>query len=157
MSNNSSSRVPLLLAAVGIAGTLLGGTLQHYFALGRDRAKAIEEQRSQAFVDFLNALDKARMATTLRSSGDKVKAQELQTEFEVKGGGALRRIGIFAEKEVVEAVATWSRTVSLPECGPQWMKDLKVWETMRQSLLGSAQRVSERDLGELTLFCRPST
>jgi len=148
--------VSLGLSVVGIAGALLGGALQHYMTLDRERVRAIEERQREAFVGFLNALDKSRVARQLEAEGDKAKARDLKTAFELEGGAAFRRIAIYGDKGVVKAMAEWSRkSTTLPPCPAHWRADLEVWELMRESSLGSRQGVSPRDLGELALFCKP--
>ena len=156
MAEKQGWYLSLSLSVVGIVGTLLGGALQHYLTLDRERSKAIEERQTEAFVGFLNALDKSRVAKRLEVEGNKEKAQELETAFELEGGAAFRRIAIYGDKGVVEAAAEWSRqSATLPTCPAHWKADLEVWVSMRKSTLGPGQSVNPRDLGELALFCKP--
>jgi hypothetical protein len=146
----------LSLAAVGIAGALLGTAVQHVLSIDRERSRAFEEQQRAAYVSFLDALDKSRVAQAEAAAGDTVTARALQTQFELEGGAAFRRIAIYGHKRVVEAIAEWSRqSTTLPPCAPHWRADLEVWQLMRESSLPKGQEVSARDLGELAMFCKP--
>src|SRR5262245_20461072 len=156
MAGGQGWYVSLGLSLVGIVGALGGSALQHYLTLDRERGKVIEERQREAFVGFLNALDKSRVARMLEAKGEKKKALELETEFEVQGGAAFRRIAIYGDKDVVKAIAEWSRqSTRLGPCAGHWKSDLEVWLLMRKGSLGAGQDVSPRDLGELALFCRP--
>jgi hypothetical protein len=144
------------IAAVGIMGTLLGTAAQHFYSIDRERRQALQKRQSDAYVDFLNVLDKPRVAAQLRADGKIMEAEKLEIAFEVEGGAAFRRIAIYGDKQVVEAMAEWSRqSTTLDPCPPHWKADLGVWQRMRETSLGGGQIVNARDLGELALFCRP--
>jgi hypothetical protein len=153
MAERQGGHSSLILSAVGIVGALLGGAMQHYLTLDR----TIEERQREAFTGFLNALDKSRVARQLEDAGNKEQASNLNVQFELEGGAALRRMAVYGDKDVVAAVAEWSRSgqTRLAECPAHWKSDLNVWESMRRHSLGRWQSVSPRDLGELALFCRP--
>jgi len=180
MEERQSLRVPLSLAAVGIFGTLLGAVIPQYMTSQRASQAAFLDQQREAYVGFLNALDYDRMARQKRCAAaekrskasalkmrdreeaeksaaqDAMKADELETKFEVEGGAALRRIAIYGDERVVSAIAEWSRqTTNLPVCGPHWKADLAVSRAMRDAALGRGRGLSGADLGELSLFCRP--
>ena len=146
----------LSLAGVGIVGALLGSTAQHFLTLNRDRSRAFEEGQREAYVAFLNALDKSRLARQEKAAGRDADARKLEIEFELHGGAALRRIAIYGDKRVLEALAEWSRqSTNLEPCANWWKADLAIWERMREISLGAGQSVSAGDLAELALFCRP--
>jgi len=135
---------------------LLGTTVQHFLTMDRERREAFREQQIEAYGDFLNALDKSRVARDQKEKGNENKARELEIAFELEGGAAFRRVAIYGDRQVVTAMAEWSRqSSSLPPCPAHWEADLKVWQFMREASLGTGQSVSDRDLGELALFCSP--
>jgi hypothetical protein len=150
------------VAVAGILGTLggtfLGGFLQNHFAIERERAKTVETRQGEAFTSLLNAMDKGRVAAEREREGKKEEAARLEEAFQLEAGAAFRRIGIYGDKEVAEAIAAWSRQGrKLGQCPTWWRADLKVWETMRDRTRGANQRVERDDLIQLTLFCDPST
>ena len=76
MAGGQGWYVSLGLSLVGIVGALGGSALQHWLTLDRERSKVIEERQTEAFVGFLNALDKSRVARMLQARGEKTKALE---------------------------------------------------------------------------------
>ncbi len=180
MEERQNKHLSLSLTAMGILGTLIGAlTPQVVTSLRETRASFLAQQR-EAYVGFLSSLDDARMAGQLRdrageerarapkltgkqrtdlekkAADDEATANKLELDFERNGGAALRRIGIYGDKSVVQKIAAWSReSTTLPVCGQHWKADLAMWAAMREAALGAGQSVSERDLGELTLSCKP--
>jgi hypothetical protein len=163
----------ILIALLGIAssigGAWVGGNVANKSSIEQERIKSLRERRDQAFTDFANSLDKARRAAELRIAAQSAsaefsmkltdKAVELDSDFEVLGSGAMKRIAIFGEAEVVRSIANWSRSEkpNLQDCtGEVWKTDLNSWKSMRRSALGSSDDVDQKDLGELALpSCRP--
>jgi hypothetical protein len=180
MEEKQNKRISLSLAAMGIAGTLVGALAPQALTSLRETRTAFLAQQREAYVGYLNSLDDARMAVQMKdrakeessraatlpsnerrvlekkAAEDEATANKLNLDFERNGGAALRRIGIYGEKSIVEKIAEWSRrSTTLGVCGQYWKKDLAIWAAMREVALGAGQTVSERDLGELTLYCRP--
>ena len=158
--------VSLSVAIIAIAGTLLGATVQHLLSIDRERLERFEATQAEAYLGYMNSLDKSRMARSYReaiANSDATtkpaldaEARKLELEFELEGGAALRRIAIYGDAAVVEAMAAWSRQAfPLPPCGEHWEADLAIWQHMRDSVSGQEQRVNGQDLGELALYCRP--
>ena len=157
MAEKQGWSVSLSLAVVGILGALLGSSVQHLLSLHRQRTQVFEERRRDAYIAFLNALDKSRVARQERTAGHEEKAQQLETEFELEGGAALRRIAIYGDREVVEAIARYARQIRDPDdsCSTTWQADLAIYERMRNISMGESQRVNPRDFAEVALFCTP--
>lgn len=148
------------LAAVGIVGALLGYGVQHFLSFERERSKAFEDRQSAAYVAFLSAFDKDRMASEEAKAGNEKTAAKLKIEYRVEAEAAGRRIAIYGDKEVVKAMADWYRAYrsgNPPPCGKQFSAELRMWERMRDALLVRDQKVSRADLAAITAadFCEP--
>jgi hypothetical protein len=181
MAERQGWRTSLSLTAVGIVGALLGSAVQQTLTFYRERSTTFQQQQREAYVAFLNAQDKSRMADQLKQEAldekarasqlkrkdretmeatavrDEVKARELRNEFELEAGAALRRIAIYGDKRVVEAIAEYSRQVGRGQqpCGDHWEADFAMYKQMREVSLGRAQTVSARDLAALSIGCKP--
>jgi hypothetical protein len=145
---NIQNWLTLAIAALGIAGTLAGSTLQHYWNIQAKQGQEFEERRRTAYVEFLRALDIARIAETKdaeansflddadKEQKDTKRARELRKqaqsrrdearslieEFEKKGGAAMRLIAVYGDKEVVEAFANYARALDKYTKGQQGHK-----------------------------------
>ena len=132
---NKQSWLPLGIAALGIIGTLLAGSMQYFWGGLEKRDQAFEEHRRKAYEAFIGAIDKPRLADRLNSMADSMladaekekkdtgrakelrneaqafqkEATDLKNEYELTGGAAVHLISIYADKEVVEAYANYLR------------------------------------------------
>jgi hypothetical protein len=137
--------LPLALAALGIIGTLLAGSMQHLWVTREKQDQAFEERRRTAYVEFLRALDKPRVADMQNAEADSLladaekekkhtrrakdlrnkaqalreEARNLKKEFEQTGGAAVRLIAIYGDKAVVEAYANYSRALDIHSKGKE--------------------------------------
>jgi hypothetical protein len=145
--------VSIGLAAVGIAGALLGSAVQHVLTLDRERSMATEERQSEAYVALLNAFDMFRMSESEKAGGREREADELLRRYELEAGAAVRRIAIFGDKAVVEALAEWYRQDGLRPCEAILTPELATWERMRTASLGADQDVSPSDLAAVAGRC----
>ena len=179
MENKQSWRGSLILAAVGISGTLLGAIVPHFLTTWRESTAAFQSQQREAYVGYLNALDKERMAklrfeeaaakraeasalkaqdkqkAETRADEDEALANQLSLQFELEAGAALRRVAIYGDERVVAAIAAYSRAAStVANCGPYWKADIAMWQAMREATLGRGRAVNVRDLAEVALRCK---
>jgi hypothetical protein len=159
MAEKQNWRGPLVLALVGIIGAWLGSAVQNFLTLKRERSNALEERQSAAFVDFLSAFEKSRMARQWQEAGDGDKAIALENEYQLEAGAAQRRIAVFGDQKVVEAMAGWFRSYTqrpLPRCDEKLSAEFTLWRRMREAVLSSDDSVSLNDLAEITTHCKPA-
>lgn len=160
MEEKQAWRAPFILAAMGIAGTLLGAALPHFLALERERTAASRSQKTEAYVGFLTALAKGRVAepSSQPAGQDGEIANQLKRQYDIEGLAALHRIAIYGDQRVVTTIAAFMReTEALPACGPKWKADFAMWQAMREAAAGRGAdvRVDSTDLGVLMLRCKP--
>jgi hypothetical protein len=142
------------LAALGIVGTLLGGTLQHFLTLDRERSLTAKEREGAAYLAFLAAFPKSSLAQREKEAGRVENAAKLETAFELEGQAAVRQIALSGDKLVVTAIAKWYHEGGLPGCSDALRTEFVFWERMRMALLGDAQTVAAGDLAAITVFCK---
>ncbi len=149
MANNRDWRLSLGLSAVGVVGALLGTGLQYGLTVHRERTNAFEQKQNDAYLAFLDAFDKSRMAKRER---DPAKAAQFEREFELEGATAVRKIAVFGNKQVVEAVAEWYRQqgTKFPPCSEEQRTELAIWRAMR----GGLEKVNSADLAAVAGSCR---
>lgn len=153
MSDKQGWRLSLGLAGVGIFGAVLGSTVQYFYSLELEQSKAFEERQADAYTDLLNAFDKYRMSQEAQQAGRANEADELMKEYTLEAGAALRRISVFGDKKVVEAVAGWYRHHPLGPCDKGLAPELATWKAMRETLLGAEQEVSNSILAAVAGRC----
>jgi len=153
MAYKSGWRVSLGLAGMGILGALLGSTVQHFYSLTQERSKAFEARQAEAYGAFLSAFDKSRMSQVARDEGRKEEAEQLKEEYELEVGAAVRRITVFGDKQVVEAIANWYRRDTLGPCTEVMNPEFAAWKAMREASLGRRQEVASTDLAAVAGRC----
>ncbi len=156
MADRHNWRVGISLAVVGIVGAWLGSAVQHFLSLEREQRNAFENRQNAAYVAFLSAFEKYRVG---RQERDSARAEELLREYELEAGTAGRRIAVFGDRQVVQAMANWYRAYEpgeVPECDQRSNTELALWVGMRGALLGGDQAVSTDDLAAITTACRPA-
>ena len=146
----------LSLAIVGIVGAWLGSAVQHYLSLERERRTAFEERQSDAYVAFLTAFDKYRVAADEELAGNSGEAAALRRAYELEVGAAGRRIAVFGDGRVVQAMARWHRAYGgggqFP-CDERLSSEVALWEGMRGAVLGRRQSVTTGDIALITTRC----
>lgn len=149
MANNHDWRLSFGISAVGVVGALLGTALQYGLTVRRERTNAFEQKQNDAYLAFLNAFDKSRMA---KREADSAKAAQFAREYELEAGIAARRIALFGNKQVVEAMAEWYRHqgTQLPPCNEDDKIELAIWLSMR----GGLAKVDSADLAAVAGRCR---
>jgi hypothetical protein len=161
MAETQSWRVSVLVSAVGVLGTLLGFFLQYSLNRDSERRSAIEQRRialeqlqSTAYVAFQKAFDKDRMARQEKANGNKKIAEDLEREYQLEAGAAIRNIALYGDERVVAAVAEWYRhDPRLPPCGEERSYELKIWTRMRESLR-LVPTVNDADVAAIAGICR---
>ena len=145
--------VSLSLAAMGITGTLLGATVQHFYSTEREQNKAVEERQTQGYVALIDAFDKARVSRAERAAGHTEEADKLNKEYQLEVGAAVRRILVFGDKRVVEALARWHQRDNPRPCEASLKPEFETWRAMRETSLGLQQAVDASDLANLAGKC----
>ena len=153
MADKPAWRGSLGFAGIGIVGALLGSTFQHFYSLEQQRKKAFEAHQAEAYLAFLGAFDKFRMSLDAREAGDMERADELMEQYELDGSAAVRRISVFGDKRVVEAIAKWYRRETLHPCEESLNPELATWKAMRDAALGKSQEVGASDLAAVVGRC----
>jgi len=156
MTDEKSSG-PVLALAGSILLASVSASITYWYSSSAEREKALSEQRKEAYVGYVSALDKERVShMDFKCDLEKDKLCQLRVEFELQAGASLRRIGLYGDASVVHATAEYIRKVGRPGAGPcdasSWKLDLGMYLEMRRSTLGK-QDVSERDLAALLLPC----
>jgi hypothetical protein len=158
MTDNKSSQSSIFALAGSILVAGLTASLSYWTSSSADREKALVEQRKEAYVGYISALDKDRVAhMDFKCDLEKDKLCQLRIDFELQAGASLRRIGLYGDPSVVHATAEYIRKVGRPgagSCDPStWKLDLGMYLEMRRSVLGR-QDASELDLADLLLPCK---
>ena len=169
MAEKSGLLVSLTVAGVGILGALLGGAAQHFFTVVEEHSKAFEARQAEAYVALGEAFDKPRMS---RQQGEETnssvdpalktwhaqKAAELNLQYELEGGAAVRRITVYGDKRVLQALAEVYRAQGGNKpCNeaekPELSKEVSLWQSMRDVSVGKGQDVSADDIAVVALRC----
>jgi hypothetical protein len=156
MSDKKEVTNPILALAAGVILAACTAAITYYFTAKSERDKTLTDQKKEAYVGFVSAVDKDRVSRQkLSCDPEKDKLCQLQVEFEVQGGASLRRIAIYGDPGVVHAIAEYSRALGrlTAPCADTWKLDLGMFVEMRKSVLGE-QGVSDYDLAELALPCK---
>ena len=157
MSEQTATTAAIFALAASIAAAAATASFTYFSTARSDREKALTEQRKEAYVGYVSALDKDRVSRMdFKCDLEKDKLCQQRLEFEVQGGAALRRIGIYGDPAVVHATAEYSRAIgslTTPCDSKHWKLDLNMYLEMRRSVLGE-QGAIERDLAELLLPCK---
>ncbi len=155
MFDKKEATNPILTLAVTIIVAACTAAFTYYFTARSEREKTLTDQKKEAYVGFVSAIDKDRVSRReLSCKLETDKLCQLQVEFEVQGGASLRRIAIYGDPGVVHAIAEYSRALGrlTAPCADTWKLDLAMFVEMRKSVLGE-QGVSDYDLAELALPC----
>jgi hypothetical protein len=157
-----------ILTGVGLIGGLLGSSYQQYLSAKLERQKSFDSWRREAYVSYLSGMEKLRIsqdqeeaarefkANTPEQRRLKAKAEQLRDEWEYEASTGARKIGIFGNTTVVEAIAKhWRETSEDRRCGRGWKTDLAIFRAMREQAVPNERRVSDDDLAQVTMQCTP--
>lgn len=153
MADKQSWRISLGLAAMGILGALLGSAFSHLLTVDRERSATLKKHEADAYVAFLSAFDKYRMSEQVRADGRSVEADDLLRQYRLEAGAAVRRIALFGDKQVIEALALWYQRDALRPCEEHMQPELVAWQKMRGAALGRGDEVSAGDLAAVAGRC----
>jgi len=134
---------------VGIVGALIGSTVQHFYSL----AQSLDARQAEAYIAFMNAFDKSRTAESEKKAGRKKAAEDLEQQYKLEAGAAVRRIAVFGHKQVVEAIAKWYRRDAILPCEDDMSIEIATWKAMRESSLGKRQEVNSSDFAAAAGRC----
>lgn len=127
--------------------------MQQFLTTDRERSRVFEERERDAYVTFLTALHKSRMAAVEYKGGHTENARMLNLEYELEATAAVRRIAVYGDERVVKAVARWSRrSPDLLPCDENTRVLVAITKEMRD-VTRPDQSMSEADLAPLAHFC----
>jgi hypothetical protein len=134
---DAKSNFSILALAGSILVAGLTASFSYLFSSNADRSKALSEQRKEAYVGYVSALDKERVShMDFKCDLEKDKLCQLRVDFELQAGASLRRIGLYGDPSVVHATAEYIREVGRPGAGPcdanTWKLDLGMYLEMRR-------------------------
>lgn len=139
---------PFIFTVIGI---ILGAGFQYVANLSLEKAKHLEESKTEAYIDFLNAQEKFYEASKIE---DKEKAQAILSEYNIEMEAAKKRIAIYGGKKVAEALAKYYLVYDLEKC-PETIKiDVEIYKNMRAELLPKSEQISGSDLSILLFNCK---
>jgi ATP-dependent Clp protease ATP-binding subunit ClpA len=176
---------PLVVAAIGVAGVIVGALLGHFLSLKEKRVSLLDDARRQAYVAFFDSREEPAElssaeddkkntedeAVKAEKDGDKNKAKELrvrvgelekkrallQAQWYVKNKVAINNVAIYGDSRVVRSLAEFFRQRHpRGPCYEQWVQDVQIYQDMRRSLMPEEESVSDKDLAELVLECTAS-
>lgn len=156
-------------AVAALIGALIGTTYQQYLNINLARMKVFDDWRRDAYVRYLDALEKNRLAQSKMAASDapnltearreelRGQAARLNDEWEYEQGTASLTLAVFGESEVVQALAEhWRRTENGRRCeGDGWKTNLNFYKKLREKAMRGEPNVSDSDLAELTIRCTP--
>lgn len=156
-------------AAAALVGGLLGSTYQQYLNTELARTQRFDEWRRDAYVRYLNAMQKydlaeAKIAASSAPDTTEKRRQELRTQaaqltdqWEYEQGTATYTLAVFGESEVVHALAEhWRRSEPRVPCkGDTWKTNLTFFKTLRAKAMRGEPNLSDSDLAELVIRCVP--
>jgi hypothetical protein len=141
---------------------------QQYFSAQMERWRVFDTTLREAYDTYLGTIEKLRVSEDKleasrsedRDEEDRKRlAQEAETlkyEWEYEAGTATLKIGIFGDSGLVESFAGhWRNSYETEACSDNWQTDLAIFKNMREQVVPNEPKVSDADLAELTLRCRP--
>jgi len=153
MAENKSKA--LVAGIFTLIGVILGAGLNYYLTLDSERQKALRDTRRKAYVDFLHShviWDSAQSAT---SEKDK---QEITKEYYKKTAEARKRIAVYGNKAVVEALANyWRIYFQRRDCSGSHDRvkdDVAIYHSMREDIMPGSEQVSDADMMMLVFLCK---
>lgn len=138
-----------------LIGILLGAGLNFYFTIAAEREKDLREIRRKAYVDFLHAQvkwDSAQYATSEEES------RQFSEDYREKTAEARKRIAVYGDKAVVEALAKyWRNHFDRKICPGTYEKigdDVSIYQRMREDVMPGDELVNDEDMMMLLFLCQ---
>ena len=128
-----------------LLGAILGALGQYLLTLDQQRLELLREARRDAYISFLDA------QALLDLQKDPVK-------YATDTAGARKRIAIYGDKSVVEALARyWRQNFERPVCCGALSKlkdDVAIYQSMRRDIMPWLEDINEADMMLLHFLCR---
>lgn len=132
----------LLIAAVGLAGVLIGSLLTQLFEGRREKSKHFQEIRSSAYADFIKSMGEITQGQRHGDAERERAGMALMT-------AAKTRIAIYGSASVTTALAGFFRDYGALTSDDAFNSMIRVVSAMRRDTPDSKDVVSERDIRSL--------
>ncbi len=150
MAEQQNWRLSFGLAALGIIGTLVAPVIAHFLNVSQERGREFKQRQRDAYLACATALPKLKQAQEAAKGSE--EASKL-SEYEASAEAAFRKVALYGDREVVDAVADWYRSYDLPLCNEHQKSEIATWEAMRKSSLG-ADSIDAESLAALVTHCK---
>lgn len=128
-------------AAFGIAGIVLGATLNHFLSTERQEQSKLLELRSEAYLLFLRGQSELQDLRNLRGSPERERELERQYHSDIKE--ARFRMGILGSGDQIVALTDYYLLDPPPDtCNSTWSVDVEIYQAMRRDLLPTAKEAA---------------
>jgi hypothetical protein len=128
-------------------GAILGFVGTYWMATEGKRVEILQESRRDAYIDFLKVQVKKQL-----------DLQNNPVQFVEDTAVARRKISIYGDKSVVEALAGYWREIfkAPPCCGdlPQLKHDVAIYQSMRTDIMPRREDINDADMMLLQHFCK---
>jgi hypothetical protein len=155
-----------LLTGVGIIGSLLGISVQQYWTVQLEHQKSFDSWRREAYVSYLSGIEKYRLSQEEEEAANKLKVgtpeqkrrkakvEQLRHEWKYDATTAARKIAVFGNSAVIEAIARhWSEQSQDRRCADDWKTELALFRAMREQAVPKQPRVTDDDLALVAMGC----
>jgi hypothetical protein len=128
-----------------LIGAVLGAVGHYLLTLDQQRLELLRQARRDAYVQFLDA----EVILTVGQDPDKYRQET---------ASARKRIAIYGNKEVIEALASyWRKYFDRPDCDatPDKLRDdVRIYQSMRSDIMPWLESISDSDMYMLMFLCR---
>ena len=153
MSDNISKAITAGIFT--LVGIVIGGILNYYFTISIDRERALQETRKQAYIEFLDAQEKW---DAMRFEPSEDARQKLSEDYRAQTTKARKRIAVYGDKAVVEALGKyWRVHFERETCSGSSNKiknDVSIYQKMREDIMPGDEQVSDQDMMMLLFLCQ---
>lgn len=135
--------VTIVAAFVGLAGLMIGATLQYLYGKRAEASKQLQALKNQAYVDFVKSVAGAAIA-------QKAKNKEKEFESLILLADAKSRIAVYGSKEVIEGIAIFYRKYDgLLATSEAMSKFVDVVQEMRKHTVDKGEIVLDKEISQL--------
>lgn len=132
----------LLVNILPILGVILGAFFQFLFSKNKDNRQLKRALETQAYTDYLRAI--VGLSMSQRFNDEEKKREYLSALTEAKS-----KISIYGSKEVIESLADFEREGANVTTDKQKSLFIKIGQAMRNTNINSAEKVLDKDFGQL--------
>lgn len=133
---------PIIVAAVGILGILLGASVQFFFNKKTEDSRHLKLLQTQAYVDFMKGLSGMGRAQFF-------KDKEKEKEFTILLADARARISIYGSERGIKKLAELFRKYDAVSSESEIAAYSELIKIMREESLKKSDFVSNFEIGEV--------